>query len=179
MQTGDVVFFKAQNTRVSRWISRVTKSEYTHVGLALDDKTIIEANRFINTRIVSFVLDETQHVLFRLPNVDDTMKEKIHAEAMRFERFPYDYLHVLKLYVHLVFGYECSFLIRGNRTICSKLIDFAFFASGTPRKTRGRIGDITPSMLIELYELEEVAGVQHGTKEVHCIEIVIESGGVS
>ena len=158
MQTGDVVFFRAEDTWISKLIAKLTKSDYTHVGLALDNHRIIEANRFVDTRIVHFQYDEKIHSLYRSKEVDDTIKEKIYTKAIQYEKYPYDYLQVIRWGIRLIFGWNMSISNRANKLICSELIDFVFLASGLKRKNILDIGDITPNMLIDLYDLEEVEG---------------------
>lgn len=158
METGDVVFFRAQDTWISKLISKLTKSEYTHVGLALDNFRIIEADRFVNTRIVKFEYDEKIHSLYRSKEVDDTMKEKIYTKAILFEKYPYDYFQIFQWLFRFLFGWNVSIINRANRLICSELIDYTFIASGMTRSHHRQVGDVTPGMLIELYKLEEVKG---------------------
>lgn len=156
METGDVIFFRKQNTFISRAIARVTKSDFTHVGLVLDEKTIIESDRVINTRIVEFEPKENLHVVYRSEHMSDTIKEKIIPTAIRFEQYPYDYFQIFVMFIRLVFRMDLSFLNRKTHLICSEIIDYTFLTSGLPRKNNRNIGDVVVGDLIELYEMKEV-----------------------
>lgn len=159
LEIGDVIFFKAENTWISKLISKLTHSPYTHVGLAIGKNHIIEANRFVNTRIVRFDFDGKKHAVYRLQGIDDKIRDKIYAQAMVYNNYPYDYLQILGLFFRYLFRWKKDNLFnRANRLICSELIDYTFYYAGVNRKRELELGDITPSMLLELYDLKKVRG---------------------
>lgn len=157
MEAGDVVFFRAQDTWISRLVSRVTKFPYTHVALAIDGKRIIEANRFIKTRVVELELDHTQHTLYRVPDLTFEQIVKIRERALLFSGYPYDYLQIASWFFQLVFKWERDVFNRTNKLICSELIDYAYIAGGVNRNSAEGLGNVTPAMLLEHYDLREVA----------------------
>jgi len=157
---GSIVFFKDNNSIVSRIIANVTRSKWTHVGLIVGyDKltnvaTIIESNRFITTRITTTEINES-HVVFSTAMTEE-VKQRVVEYAFKQIGTKYDYLQILGLFISLVFkGDRLAFFNSSNKLICSELIDLSFYKAGVKRKNDDNIGNVTPSELLEVYELKE------------------------
>lgn len=157
---GDVIFFKRTNTLVSRLISKLTDSEFTHVGLivAYDEMTgvatMIESNRFIETRISMIQLDDNC-VVYTIGDRTDEVNDLILTYAYASLGKKYDYLKVFGLFLSLVLrGHRYALFNSANRLICSELIDLTYYKAGVHRKNTLNLGNVTPSELIEVYDLQ-------------------------
>ena len=160
MMIGDVLFFKKENTFISKLIANITSSEYTHVGLivAYDNMTgvatIIESDRFVKTR-VSRVQLEDRHVVFTAGNLSDETRKKIVDHAFKSIGVSYDYLQIAGLFFSMLLrGKRCALFNSTNKLICSELIDLAYYSSGVKRISVENLGNIMPSELIKYYELK-------------------------
>ncbi|QPK89720.1 hypothetical protein IEN91_04525 [Bacillus velezensis] len=159
---GDVLFFKKKNSIISRLISRLTKSDFTHVALiiaydeTLNIATVIEANRLIKTRISKVAVNK-ENVVYSSGHISDEKLGKILRFAYKKVGTNYDYLQILGLFISLIFKGKRSPLFNStNKFICSELIDLAYFRSGIRRRDLLNLGNITPQELIEEYDLKEV-----------------------
>jgi hypothetical protein len=128
MQTGDIIFYKSRGL-ISKLISMVIGSDYTHVSLALDEITIIEANRFITSHIVEFFPEEgEQYKVMRLKiPLTEAQKEHLKANAHKLEGRRYDWLGIFILFVQLVFKIKLSNIKNDTDELwCSELVDFMY-----------------------------------------------------
>ena len=158
---GDVVFFRKDNSLISKVIANITKSEFTHVGLivAYDEKTkivtIIESNRFVETRLTRVQLDEN-HVVYSTGDKPKEMQDRILKYAYSQIGVKYDYFQIIGLFLSLLLqGGRYAFFDSSNKLICSELIDLAYYKAGVKRKTNLNIGDITPQELLEVYDFKK------------------------
>lgn len=160
---GNVLFFKKTDSWISMLISKLTKSEYTHVGLIVgyDEKTnavtIIESDRFSVAKERQLIIDEKKHFIYTVPNKTKDMEEKIVKYAYQCIGIEYDYIQVLWLFFSLIFKYDrYSFFNNANRFICSEIIDLALLKSGAKRLNPMNVGNITPQELLGLYDMVAV-----------------------
>lgn len=163
MEIADVVFFRSTDNLISKAISSLTSSEFTHVGLvtsvSADGKCgeIIEADRFIKTRRRAFEFDTTQHALYRVPDLTEKQKNDIVNFAISKEGTGYDYLQIIGFFLRLAFKLNISNLFnRANHLICSELIDISYFASGVERTSINSLGDVLPVDLLDSYNFQLV-----------------------
>src|SRR5690606_29684225 len=97
---GDVIFFKKERSFISRIIAFMTKSEYSHVGLivAYDElnnyATIIESNRFVDTRITILKLNEEHHVVYTTGEKPQEQIDRILKYAYGAIGTKYDYMQI-------------------------------------------------------------------------------------
>ncbi|MGV4321324.1 YiiX/YebB-like N1pC/P60 family cysteine hydrolase [Bacillus mojavensis] len=159
---GDVLFFKKKNSIISNLISKLTKSDFTHVALIIaydvnsNTATIIEANRLIRTRISRVAINK-DNVIYSSGYKSDEKIGKILRFAYKKVGTNYDYLQIFGLLVSLIYKGKRSPLFNStNKFICSELIDLAYFRAGIERKDLLNLGNITPQELIEEYDLKEV-----------------------
>ena len=160
---GDVIFFRKDNTLISKVIAKVTNSEFTHVGLiigydeATKVATIIESNRFVNTRVDMIELDETRHVVYTTGEKPQEQIDRIMFYAGKLVGMKYDYLQTI--------GFMLSYLMRSrgrkwfskwfnskNKLICSELIDLVYYKSGVQRNNVIDLGNISPQDLLSVYD---------------------------
>jgi len=159
---GNLVFFKQTNSFISRLIAKVTKSEFTHVGLIVGHDettgvlTIIESNRFIRTRVARLQLNE-RHVIYTIGEQPKEVVDKIVKFAYKNLGKRYDYLQLLGLFISLSFERKRNIYFNSkNKLICSELVDLAYYTSGVKRNTNKNLGNITPQELFEVYNLKEL-----------------------
>ncbi|MGD1416551.1 YiiX/YebB-like N1pC/P60 family cysteine hydrolase [Bacillus stercoris] len=157
---GDVLFFRKTNSIVSRIIAKITKSDYTHVGLivAHDEMTnvatIIESDRFVRTRVSMIKIDES-HIVYTTGNNSEELKSRIVNYAYKRLGTEYDYMQIMGIFLSFIFKGE-RFFNSSNKLICSELIDLAYFEAGVKRKNHLNIGNVTPQELIDIYDLKEL-----------------------
>jgi hypothetical protein len=163
---GDVVFFKKDTSFISRIIAKMTKSEYSHVGLVVaydeltKEATIIESDRFVNTRINRIILDDKKYVVYTTGDKSKEQEDKILKYAYRHLGVKYDYFQILGLFISLLFKGEVNrYFNSANKLICSELIDLAYYTSGVKRDNSIKLGDVTPQELLEVYEFKVRKGV--------------------
>lgn len=155
IEPGDVIFYRP--TGFMGWaISKITESEYSHVSLAVDSYNIVEADRFIKSRISNLYYVEEIHKVYRLRNVTPEQQHRIVQNALTMVGASYDYQQIFGLLMRLVFKRESSVFNTANKYICSEIIDYAFQMSDIPRTDELHIGDITPQELLGKYVLERV-----------------------
>lgn len=155
IRPGDIVFYRP--TGLIGWaISKITRSEYSHVALAIDAYNIIEADKFIKSRISNLYYIENIHSVYRLKDTTDQQRQQIVNNAMTMLDVGYDYKQILGLYFRLVFHKEYSTFNQANKYICSEIVDNAFIQAEVPRKDNKHLGDITPQELFDKYELIRV-----------------------
>jgi len=165
---GDVIFFRKNNKSIiSRLIAKITKSEFTHVGLIIgyDENTnmikIIESNRFVNTRVNTIELNKCRHTIYTTK--EEKTEEQIYTImklAYEYVGVKYDYLQVIGLFLSLLFKKKRKpWFNSKNKLICSELIDIIYHKVGIKRNSLCNLGNITPKELLEVYDLEIKEGV--------------------
>lgn len=155
IRPGDIVFYRP--TGLIGWaISKITRSEYSHVALAIDAYNIIEADKFIKSRISNLYYIEEIHSVYRLKGASELQKHQVVNNAMTMLGVGYDYKQIMGLYLRLVFHRDSSTFNTANKYICSEIIDNALIMADIPRKDNRNVGDITPQELFDKYELVRV-----------------------
>lgn len=155
IRPGDIIFYRP--TGLVGWtISKITHSEYSHVALALDSYNIIEADKFIKSRISNLYYVENIHKVYRVKGITDYERQKVVNNSLTMLGVRYDYKQIIGLYLRLVFRMDSSTFNRANKYICSEIVDNAFIAADIPRKDNNNLGDITPQELFEKYDLIRV-----------------------
>jgi hypothetical protein len=159
---GSVVFFKKDNSFISRVVAKLTHSEFTHVALivgydeATKVATVIESDKFVNTRITTVKIDDS-HVVYSTDNMTKEVSDKVVKYSYRQLGVKYDYFQILGLFISLTIkGDRYALFNSTNKYICSELIDRAYLNAGIPRLNNLNIGNITPQELIEVYRLKRI-----------------------
>lgn len=155
---GDVIFFKEDNSLISKIIAKITASQYTHVGLIVSEDsmtgevTVIESNRFVKTGLKRLKLDSRIHVVYTIEDKSDEVNDRIVQIAMNKVGTEYDYLQIIGLFLALVFkGKRYEIFDDTNKMICSELIDITYLKAGVKRKNMENFGNITPYELLKYY----------------------------
>jgi hypothetical protein len=159
----DVIFYQNSASVISRFISKLTKSPYTHVAIVVSDEVkdgtveIMEANRFIKVRRIALALNPCIHHIYRVPVLTPYQRDLISLTVSKQAGKPYDYLQIMGWFLRLVFNIKRDNLFNhANLPICSELIDKAFNEAGVKRKPYPWVGDVTPQHLLDVYNFEEV-----------------------
>ena len=155
IQPGDVIFYRPSGF-IGWAISKITKSKYSHVALVVSPDHIIEANRFIKSRIADLHYTKEIHSVYRLKNLPADTRLKIINNALSMLDVDYDYSQLFGLFLRLVFDIKTNIFNKVNKYICSEIIDNSFVKAGVPRKDQENIGDITPQELLDKYSLHKV-----------------------
>ncbi|AOZ62012.1 hypothetical protein QCM8_94 [Bacillus phage QCM8] len=155
IQAADVIFYRPKS--IIGWvISKVTNSPYSHVALAIDSNTLIEANRFIKTRIVPIEYDKNITHVYRLENLTQEEREKIVELAVSLEGTDYDYAQIFEMFVRIVFRMKRTLFNNQKKLTCSEVVDRSFYLAGVKRKDNEFLFDVTPEELIHKYPLTRV-----------------------
>lgn len=157
---GDVVFFRKNNSLISKMIAKITKNEFTHIGLIIGyDKEnkivkIVESNRFVNTKINTIELKKCKHVVYT--TVKKKTKEQVYTImnlAYKFAGIKYDYWQIIGLFLSLLFKRRGNAWFNSkNKLICSELIDIIYYKAGIERRGTHSLGNVTPQELFEVYD---------------------------
>lgn len=162
MIRGDVIFFRNNNSIISKAISYFTKSEFTHVGLIIAFNpdtgvaTIIESNRFVNTRISTVQMDDYYHVVYTIENRPKEVLDRILKYANDTVGIKYDYLQIIGMMFSLIVrDTDRRWLFNSkNKLICSELIDLVYYKAGVKRNNTIRLGKVTPQELLQVYDFK-------------------------
>ncbi|AEW47204.1 hypothetical protein BCP78_0197 [Bacillus phage BCP78] len=155
LQAADVIFYRPTGF-IGRVISYFTKSPYSHVALAINANTIIEADRFTKTRIVPIEYDKNITHIYRLENLTQEEREKIVELATSLEGTDYDYAQILEMFVRIVFRIKRTLFNNQKKLTCSEVVDRSFYLAGVKRKDTEFLYDVTPEELIHKYPLTRV-----------------------
>ena len=155
IEPGDIIFYRPTNL-IGWTISKLTRSEYSHVALAIDAYNIIEADKFIKSRVSNLYYVDKINSVYRLNGVTEDQRHMIVNNALTMVGMRYDYKQILGLFMRLSFHKELSTFNTANKYICSEIVDNSFVMSDVPRKDMRNLGDISPQELFEKYDLIRV-----------------------
>lgn len=159
---GDVIFFKKdENSFISKVIAKMTRSEYSHVGIIIGyDKannvvTIIESNRFVDTRVDLIELDKYKHVIYTIGDKSKEQMDLMRKLSYKAIGIKYDYMQIVGLFFSLLLNRrEYAWFNSGNKLICSEFVDIVYYKSGVKRKGVYSLGNVTPQELFEVYDFK-------------------------
>ncbi|AIF71971.1 enoyl-CoA hydratase/carnithine racemase-like [Bacillus phage Riley] len=151
----DVIFYRPTSF-IGRVISFFTKSPYSHVALAIDSNTLIEANRFIKTRVVPIEYDKNITHVYRLTDITPEEREEIVAIAKSFEGSDYDYAQIFEMLFRIVFNIKRTIFNNQSKLTCSEIVDKSFYIAGIDRKDAENLYDVTPEELLHKYKLNRI-----------------------
>lgn len=159
---GDIIFFNSGNL-ISKIISKLTKSDLTHVGLIIaeikdsDILIIIESEKKSVAKINYLKMDWDKHSIYRLKNKDKFNVDEIVRQAYSKMGTKYDYFKILGMFISLITNKRRYRIFNSSkRMICSELIDISYYSAGVRRLNDIYIGNVTPSELLMVYDFEKV-----------------------
>ncbi|QIW88693.1 hypothetical protein P59_096 [Bacillus phage P59] len=155
IMSGDVIFYRPEGP-VGWIISKVSRSPYSHVSLAIDSNTVIEADRFVKSRFADLTYNKEIHHVYRLRDVTEAQRQKIVEVASTFTGVGYNYSKIVSLFLRLVFNVTKSPFNNANKLICSDIIDKAFIMAKVPRADTNNMMNLTPQELLSEYDLVRV-----------------------
>lgn len=155
IQSADVIFYRPKSF-IGWVISRATNSPYSHVALAIDSNTLIEANRFIKTRVVPIEYDKEITHIYRLDSLTKEEQDKIVSIALSYEGTDYDYAQILEMFLRIVLNLKRTLFNNQKKLTCSEVVDSSFYKAGIKRKDTEFLYDITPEELLQKYSLHRV-----------------------
>jgi hypothetical protein len=156
IQKGDILLYSTKDTLFSRLVGWITKSNFSHVAMSVTEKTLIESNIGINTRIRPIDYNEN-FLILRPVNVSEHTLEKVISEILLREGTKYDYWRILGLAIRYLFKLKISHLFNiKERYICSELIDDSFYREGINLFPEKSVGDISPADFLLSPKLEVV-----------------------
>lgn len=115
MRIGQIMFVRG-NSWISKIINRVD-GEFSHVAVVLSDSTVLESQRFAESRII-----KNYHEDYKLLDLtlDDYQEDKILNSALKLIGVDYDYKQV----AHVIFSgmFKIPRFNDRNKFICSELV---------------------------------------------------------
>jgi hypothetical protein len=146
IQPADVLLFYGDNTSfISRTISNITKSPFTHVALAVDSTHLIEANGFTKTKVRTIKMSDN-FIVMRASYIPKETLAKVVQNALNKKGTGYDYLDIGELLIEYTTHLDLKGLLEvKNRYICSSLLDFSFQEAGIDLFPGVATGDIAPA----------------------------------
>jgi len=147
MKLGDLVFFKGKGF-VSKVISLLTNSPYTHVAIAVSDTEILEADVFIKSRIRTLNKEDVYCVM-RYENLTEQQLNFIKNECYNSIGISYDYFQVFLWSLRLIFKYKKGVVNNANKEYCSELVDRIYYEAGVVLLPNALEGDCTPAQLLD------------------------------
>jgi len=150
MKAGDLVFFKSTSL-IGRIITKLTKSEFSHVAMATDETHIIESNYYIKTREIELTPDRASHIaIYRVNELTPEQAERVVQFARMLIGTPYDFVGILVWFIRLLFKWNIPNLVNDlNRMWCSELVDVAYSSVGIDLVPEQPYGDVTPEDLVK------------------------------
>lgn len=123
MKQGDIIFIQG-GTFISKIIRYFDDGDFTHVGIALNDSIMIEAEYDKKVSVVNFnkELGEGKIKSYEVIDLKLTkeQRETIYVHAMKFKGVRYDYLQIASFILNKIFGWKV-FNSR-DKFICSELV---------------------------------------------------------
>lgn len=144
MEKFDLVFYKG-NSFVSKIVRKITKSEYSHVALVLDEYHLLEADwrKPLSIRHISYKTQE--YDVFRVEELTEKQKEYIKEFMMDTLNTPYDFTLIL---AHLLnYFFKVKLFHSPYRYDCSEWIDLAFLYAGVDLLPMTKSSTVTPAEL--------------------------------
>lgn len=161
MEVGDIVFFKGKSW-ISRIISKLTGSPYTHVAIAISPERILEANRFIKVSVREIAEDEIYSIQ-RYESLTKQQKFTIYSGSTAYIGARYDYLNNLIWLIKLIINKDGhGFVNNANKVYCSELIDRVYLLAGIDLVPDRKDGDVLPVHLLNSPLLTEVYNTEGG-----------------
>lgn len=139
MQAGDIIFVRG-NSLISKIIRHFDNGEFTHVAIALDDKHVVEADRFKRVSIAH--LKYNDYEIVSLPVDAFFIAEKAFSSIGR----RYDYVQIVSYMFRKFF--KTGVINDPSALICSELVaevlDMQELLNSTPNELYTALNSIPP-----------------------------------
>lgn len=155
MRVGDVVLYHGGNNWISRVIKRVTRSEYSHVGVYVGDGFVAEAqlNGFVYTH--KFDPKDYEGVnVYRLKK-DKRFKKSVFREVVNnYIGRRYGFLDLIRIFIFTYTGLKTS--RRSKGMICSEAVAQVYRDLGVDLFPGRNLDFVTPACFGRLKSLKRV-----------------------
>lgn len=120
-RAGDVLFVRGKSL-ISKLIKKIDNGSFSHVVIAVSEKSVLESQRFVKSSIVPIYFDDYEVVDLGLT---DEERDKVVHLAVDLVGKHYDYIQVFNILLKKWFGKEIK--NNPNNVICSELIVYILF----------------------------------------------------
>jgi hypothetical protein len=142
----DLLFYKGEGI-VSNVIKKVTKSDYSHVALVLDDYHLLEADWKKPLSIRHFSYRAEDYDIYRVEGLMEEHKDRLRRYIVDTINSPYDFALIAS---HLLnYFFKGKIVGSPNRFDCSEWIDLAFLYAGVDLLPGIAFSTITPEKLVK------------------------------
>lgn len=155
LQVGDIILYKG-NGFLSKAVKFFTKSEYSHVSMAISDTHLIEANWYKKSNIIDFKYSEKEMEIYRVKDLTIEQQIIILQRVYKYINKYYDYAQIIG---HLIesFGFHISHHLNSDtKLICSELIDRAYSDININLVELRKTGDVTPNDIAKYKILKRI-----------------------
>lgn len=150
---GDIIFSRGSSP-ISRIIRHVD-GKYSHISIAVSDKTILEAQRFTKTRITPIYFDDYEVVDL---GFNDVERDEILKLAVDLTGISYDYTQIMWYFLEYLFNLDRSKIWNNPKNmICSELIAYLLLEMDWFQHIEEikKVLNSTPNGLYEFLQLEK------------------------
>jgi hypothetical protein len=156
IQTGDIILVRGKVPIISPLIRWFTKSEYTHVGVAINNMWIFEID--VNKRMAIHPIEHEDYDVFRYKkglteHQQDLLKQYMFIRAKESEG--YDWLRIIKFAFERFFKFPFKFDSL-NREVCSEITDIMYGLLHIDLVPEREVGDVRPSDIATSKQLNKV-----------------------
>jgi hypothetical protein len=147
IESGDIVLFKGDSLIISRLIRWFTSSDYSHVGIAVNDQWIYEID--LDRKLAIYPLKRGRYDVYRYKHgLTEEQKRLMQTHALDLSTINegYDWLRILSFVLQKVFRTK-SILNWSNRVICSEITDRLYSYAGIDLVPDRDNGNVTPAQL--------------------------------
>lgn len=148
IETGDIILVRGNHPIISPLIRWFTKSEYTHVGLAVTSDFIYEID--VGKRLAINPLTYEDFDVFRYKyGLTKKQKEKMKQYAIEKakQNKGYDWFRIFSFVLEKFFSHRFLWDIS-NREICSEIVDEIYMSAGIDLIPDRETGNIRPGDLV-------------------------------
>jgi hypothetical protein len=145
MQAGDIIFVRGGNSPISSLI-RLLDGEFSHCCIAVSPTQILEAQRFIKSRITDLYFKEGNYVVVDL-GLSQEQREIVKQIAPSLTGYDYDYVQVIGFFFEKLLNINIDqYFDSDDKFVCSELVDIILYYIGFIDEEE-YVGDHTPNEL--------------------------------
>jgi len=131
MKKGDIIAYRGSYSLVSMLIRKISKSNYSHVGIFVGNGLVIESDGYVG-KVAYRPLSDYQgtiDIYTCCEQLTDEQRQKICDYAISKIGDKYSYLLTLWLGIKLIFGILLPFIDTKSAENCSELVNLAYAES--------------------------------------------------